>query len=111
VNIIEVLHAVRPGEAWSLSGDDYSGLEWLDDTPKPTLGELEAAWPQVESDLAWRPVRRERDRLLAASDWSQMPDNALAPAAIAAWAVYRQALRDVPQDYASPDEVVWPTAP
>jgi len=25
--------------------------------------------------------------------------------------VYRQALRDVPQDFASPDAVVWPTAP
>ena len=97
-----------PGAEWSLSGDDYAGLTWLSDTPMPTQQELDAAWPQVQSDLAWDAVRVERDRLLAASDWTQVSD---APVDSAAWAVYRQALRDVPQDYATPDEVVWPTPP
>jgi hypothetical protein len=27
------------------------------------------------------------------------------------WTTYRQALRDIPQDYDSPDEVVYPTKP
>lgn len=108
MNIVSVLHAIRPGEAWSLSGEDYSGLVWLDETAMPTMSELEAAWPAVESSLIWADVRRERDRLLTACDWTQVAD---APVDAAAWAAYRQALRDVPQDYASPDDVVWPTPP
>jgi len=93
---------------WSLNGDDYAGLVWHSDSPMPSQEELDAAWPAVRDALAWDRVRAERDRLLAASDWTQVAD---APVDAAVWAVYRQALRDVPQDFASPDAVVWPTAP
>lgn len=55
----------------------------------------------------WEAVRAERDALLAASDWTQLPD---APVDAAAWAVYRQALRDVTQQ-ADPFAIVWPVAP
>ena len=37
-----------PGTQWTLNGNDYEGLTWLDDTPKPTQAELDAQWPQVE---------------------------------------------------------------
>lgn len=103
-----VLTANYAGASWSLNGDDYAGLVWHDDTPQPSQDELDAAWPAVRDALAWDAVRAERDALLAASDWTQVAD---APVDSAAWAVYRQALRDVPQDYATPDAVVWPTAP
>jgi len=53
-------------------------------------------------------VRAERDRLLADSDWTQVPD---APVDQAAWATYRQALRDVPQQAGFPDDINWPTTP
>ena len=43
-----VLTANYPGAQWSLSGNDYDTLDWLDDTPKPTQAELDAAWPQVD---------------------------------------------------------------
>ena len=33
---------------WSLSGDEYAGLVWLSDTPKPTKEELDALWPSVK---------------------------------------------------------------
>jgi hypothetical protein len=33
---------------WTLNGDDYDGLTWLSDTPKPTQAELDALWPQVQ---------------------------------------------------------------
>jgi hypothetical protein len=36
------------GAQWTLDGDTYEGLTWLDSTPKPTQAELDAAWPQVE---------------------------------------------------------------
>jgi hypothetical protein len=53
-------------------------------------------------------VRTERDRLLTASDWTQVAD---APVNQAAWAAYRQALRDVPQQSGFPKSVTWPTPP
>ena len=36
---------------WSLDGDNYSGLTWLSDTPKPTLEELQAQWEAVEFEI------------------------------------------------------------
>jgi len=41
-------------------------------------------------------MRHQRDRLLTASDWTQTAD---APVDRAAWAVYRQALRDAPANW------------
>jgi len=108
VDYAAVLTANFPGALWTLDGDDYAGLTWLDGTPKPPKATLDAAWPAVRDALAWDAVRRERDRLLAASDWTQVAD---APVDAAAWAVYRQKLRDIPQDYANPDDVVWPEQP
>jgi hypothetical protein len=29
---------------WTLNGDDYDGLTWLSDTPKPTKSELDDLW-------------------------------------------------------------------
>jgi hypothetical protein len=42
-----VLTANYAGSNWSLDGDDYAGLTWLSDTPKPTQAELDAQWPTV----------------------------------------------------------------
>ena len=108
IDYVAVLTRNYPGIEWSLNGDDYSGLIWHGDTPKPSQAELDAAWPEVRDALAWDAVRAERDRLLAASDWTQVAD---APVDSAAWAVYRQKLRDIPQDFATPDAVVWPEQP
>jgi len=53
-------------------------------------------------------VRAERDRLLTASDWTQVAD---APVVSLEWQPYRQALRDVPQQSGFPDSVDWPEPP
>ena len=53
-------------------------------------------------------VRKQRDQLLTDSDWTQMPD---APVDQAAWATYRQALRDIPQQAGFPTDITWPTKP
>ena len=53
-------------------------------------------------------VRAERSSLLTTSDWTQVAD---APVDQAAWAAYRQALRDVPSQEGFPHSVVWPDKP
>lgn len=53
-------------------------------------------------------VRNQRNVLLAQSDWTQLPD---APVDQAAWATYRQELRDISGQSGFPWEVNWPVAP
>lgn len=53
-------------------------------------------------------MRLHRDRLLAESDWTQLPD---APVDRDAWATYRQALRDFPATWTPGPTVTFPEAP
>lgn len=50
--------------------------------------------------------RRRRDQLLAASDWTQLPDSPLSESEKADWAEYRTALRNLEMDGED-----WPLAP
>ena len=59
-NIPAVLESIRPGAQWTLTGHEYDGLTWLDDSPKPSRKTLDDAWPQVEYDRAYAQVERER---------------------------------------------------
>ena len=56
----------------------------------------------------WIAIREKRDQLIAASDWTMIPG---ATVDQAQWSAYRQILRDLPQTYSNPEDVVWPTAP
>jgi len=74
-------------------------------------GEFGSIAPYVAPDpdeMAAQEARQTRDRLLASSDWTQVAD---APVDAAAWATYRQALRDVPQQEGFPENITWPEAP
>jgi len=53
-------------------------------------------------------ARAKRDDLLTDSDWTQVAD---APVDQAAWAVYRQALRDIPSQEGFPNTINWLTEP
>lgn len=61
-----------------------------------------------------RCIREIRESLLLTSDWTQMPDSPLSDEKKAEWAVYRQALRDIPAnsvDASSLSDVNFPTKP
>ena len=47
IDYTKILIANYPGTQWTLDGDSYDGLTWLDSTKKPTQAELEAQWPTV----------------------------------------------------------------
>ena len=61
--------------------------------------------------LAGLITRTMRDNLLKACDYRMMPDYPCSQESRAAWAAYRQALRDVPQQDGFPETVEWPQAP
>jgi len=63
---------------------------------------------QQRTDSKARNVREQRNEKLSNTDWTQLADNT---ADTNAWAVYRQALRDVPAQAGFPNEVTWPTEP
>ena len=64
---------------------------------------------RVRHDAALVKLRAERDRRLAASDWTQLPD-ALTAEQRKEWAAYRKALRDLPKA-SDPFASVWPVSP
>ena len=59
MDIAIILTRKFEGAEWALGGEDYTGLTWLSDTPKPTKAELEKLWPTVQADIEAERVARE----------------------------------------------------
>ncbi len=83
---------VRPADYMRF---DYATKTWLDTR---TL------------DDQWRAVRRARDGLLQASDWSVVRATEAGQATAPQWRTYRQALRDITAQ-ADPFNITWPASP
>jgi hypothetical protein len=52
MDIAIILSNKYMGSEWTLNGDDYQGLTWLSDSPKPTQEELEDLWAEVQAEVA-----------------------------------------------------------
>jgi hypothetical protein len=52
MDITEILRINYPGTLWVQVGDDYEGLDWKDESAKPTKSKLESEWPAVEAKIA-----------------------------------------------------------
>lgn len=76
-------------------------------TQRP-LTEAEIAALQPTTEQLASEARAQRNALLSASDWTQVAD---APVDQAAWAAYRQALRDITAQDFFPYTINWPVAP
>ena len=47
------LHILKPGAEWTIRGEEYAGLEWLDGSQtKPTESEISAIDSQVDAKVA-----------------------------------------------------------
>ena len=74
----------------------------------------EKAWADGASDRLAAEHRETRNELLAASDWTQMPDSPLTDSKKQEWATYRQELRDLPSSYTDDDDIadiIFPSKP
>jgi hypothetical protein len=78
------------------------------DTEEATAAEQEAEYKATKDVEQAKSVRQSRGEKLKDSDWTQVAD---APVDKAAWATYRQALRDVTQQSGFPWTIEWPTQP
>ena len=73
-----------------------------------TAAQQEAAYKaKIDADQA-KSVREQRTTKLSECDWTQLAD---APVDKAAWATYRQALRDVTKQAGFPWDIEWPVQP
>ena len=82
--------------------------------PIQSLQQIDGVWTQqwvaqqLPESAAAGNVRGFRDAQLVKSDWTQVAD---APVDKAAWATYRQELRDITQQAGFPWDVQWPQIP
>ena len=126
ITIIDALIALRPRAEWSLDGEDYSGLTWLDkNQTKPTEEEINAKVTELSNSEPMKLLREERNKRLSETDWTQLPDTLINTAVDyipleQAWKDYRQELRDLPSksnpkldSFGGLDmtSVTWPTPP
>lgn len=71
------------------------------------FGDLKDLYPEDFKNAAFYHIRQKRDQLIAETDWWVLPDRTPTKEQID----YRQALRDIPKLYESPDVVIWPIKP
>ena len=116
-DIPSALQSLKPRAQWTLRGNDYSGLEWIDSSQtKPTETEVTNKIAALDAAEPMRLLRIERNKKIAETDWRMLPDQTPSDD----WVNYRQALRDLPAN-ATPKldsnydldltSVTWPTEP
>jgi hypothetical protein len=68
---------------------------------------------QFQIEARWHSIRVQRNNLLKESDIEILPDKweVMDLNIKTAWSVYRQNLRNIPQTFSNPDDIIWPTKP
>ena len=125
-SIVSALEALKPKSEWTLRGETYADLEWLDkNQTKPTEEEINAKVTELSNSEPMKLLREERNKRLSETDWTQLPDTLINTAVDyipleQAWKDYRQELRDLPSksnpkldSFGGLDmtSVTWPTPP
>ena len=122
VRITDALQALRPNSEYNVTGNVYSGIEWLDKSQtKPTEDEINAKIAELKAEEPFKLLRQERNRRLAECDWIVTKYAEYGYNIPKEWRTYRQALRDLPSITYAPeldeyenlkmDSVAWPTLP
>ena len=121
IRITDALQVLRPNSEYSVTGNVYSGIDWLDKSQtQPTEDEVNTKIAELEAAEPFRLLREERNRLITETDWTQLKDIDLDIIRERNWKNYRQALRDLPaksnpklDSFGDLDmsSVSWPTKP
>ena len=74
-----------------------------------TIYDGETIVEEGQIDVEWPAIRAKRDYELKNTDWRAVKDRTMSQA----WKDYRQALRDLPQNYENANDAAdnWPTPP
>lgn len=92
ITLATALSSLYPTAQWSITGNAYSGLVWLETgITKPTEAELNAEIARLIAEEPLKNCKNEAKRLIAASDWSVLPDVGISN--VAEFETYRADLR------------------
>jgi hypothetical protein len=92
ITIAQALVSLTPTAVWSLEGNTYSGLTWMDSSvAKPSEAAINAEIARLEADAPFAACKAEAKKRIAASDWSVLPDVGLSN--VSEFESYRAALR------------------
>lgn len=83
------------GKIWSLNGDSYEGLNWLDESEKPTKEELDSQWEEVLSIRKKQECKKQAQTLLNESDFTDLYSNRSKIENIDEWDQYRLKLQKI----------------
>ena len=123
IRVSDALQALRPNSEYSVTGNVYSGIEWLsiNESDAPTEEEVNAKIEELKQEEPFKLLREERDKRLTACDWVVAKHTEHGKMVPEDWKIYRQALRDLPSISYRPelnefgslkmDSVAWPTPP
>lgn len=100
------VYPVKQVAAPAFNSDTHKVRQWVELVDQ----EWTHVWSlvQLPEQRAAENVRADRNRRLINCDWTQLPD---APVDAAAWATYRQGLRDISNQTGFPWDVQWPEEP
>lgn len=92
------------------SADNVGLTKQEDGVWRPTFVVRNATTEEVESKTALKAQQERQKRyvLIRRTDWTQMTDNNLSESDKEKYRIYRQALRDVPQQQGFPWVIEWP---
>ena len=115
INYSAILILNYPGAQWSLNGDSYEGLDWLDSTPKPTQAELDALWIPTQEADSKAANKATASSLLAGTDWTTIADVASPTnnpylGNQSEFIAYRNVIRAIAV-YPPAGDIVWATPP
>ena len=101
-----------PNEIIEELGIYEQSLETFDVEKQRRLREQLAEEELIEASRDyWEELRAQRDFLLSQSDWTQGNDSPLTLQKKEKWTLYRQKLRDLPDNTIDPKSPVWPLSP
>jgi hypothetical protein len=72
INYEQILSTNYVGKQWSLDGNSYDGLTWLDESPKPTQAELDALWESTQTTVANQKSQAEATKVSALAKLSAL---------------------------------------
>ena len=96
INIIDAITALHPNCSFTLIGDDYSNINWIDIPESPsTIEQVNNKLIELQNAEPIRLLREERNRRLQETDWEMMR-NAERDINNDELIKYRNDLRDLP---------------
>lgn len=102
-----VLALVDKAKFYPSASNEWADCVWVDERARPSEAEVTAKLEELISIQPLYYLRKERDKRLLDCDLWGLKDYPTTEAQT----TYRQALRDITDNYTSLEDVVWPIKP